>query len=160
MRILIAEDNLISRKLLTVALKKWSYDVVAVNDGMAAWEELQKPDAPKLVILDWNMPEMDGLQVCLRVKESGNPDPPYIIILTARTHKEDIVQALEAGANDYITKPFNNAELRARVRVGQRMVEMKEALAAQVTELRNSHRAHQDPPGHHPDLLILQEDPR
>jgi phosphoserine phosphatase RsbU/P len=138
MRILIAEDNLISRKLLNVALKKWSYDVIAVNDGVAAWEELQKADAPKLVILDWNMPEMDGLQVCLRLKESGIPDPPYIIILTARTHKEDIVQALEAGANDYITKPFNNAELRARVRVGQRMVEMKEALAAQVMELRTA----------------------
>lgn len=138
MRILIAEDNLVSRKMLNVALRKWSYDVVAVNDGVAAWEELQKPDAPKLIILDWNMPEMDGLQVCLRVKESGNPDPPYIIILTARTNKEDIVQALEAGANDYITKPFNNAELRARVRVGQRMVEMKEALASQVMELRTA----------------------
>jgi sigma-B regulation protein RsbU (phosphoserine phosphatase) len=138
MRILIAEDNLISRKLLNVALKKWGYDVVAVNDGVAAWEELQKTDAPKLVILDWMMPEMDGLQVCQRVKESGNPDPPYIIILTAKTHKEDIVTALEAGANDYITKPFNNAELRARVRVGQRMVEMKDALAAQVIELRTA----------------------
>jgi phosphoserine phosphatase RsbU/P len=138
MRILIAEDNLVSRKLLSVALKKWGYDVMAVNDGKAAWEELQKPDAPKLVVLDWNMPEMDGLQVCLRLKESGTPDPPYIIILTARTRKEDVVRALEAGANDYITKPFNNIELRARVRVGQRMVEMKEKLAMQVRELRTA----------------------
>ncbi len=138
MRILIAEDNLVSRKLLSVVLKKWGHAVVAVNDGKAAWEELQKPDAPKLVILDWNMPEMDGLQVCLRLKESGTPAPPYIIILTARTRKEDVVKALEAGANDYITKPFNNIELRARVRVGQRMVEMKEKLAAQVQELRTA----------------------
>lgn len=138
MRVLIAEDNLVSRKLLNVALKKWGYDVVAVHNGVAAWEELQKPDAPKLVILDWNMPEMSGLEVCQRVKESGIEDPPYIIILTARTQKEDIVKALGAGANDYITKPFNNAELRARVRVGQRMVEMKDALAAQVIELRTA----------------------
>jgi len=138
MRILIAEDNLVSKNLQNVALKKWGHDVVAVDDGKAAWEELQKPDAPKLVILDWNMPEMDGLQVCLRVKESGTPDPPYIIILTARTRKEDVVRALEAGANDYITKPFNNIELRARIRVGQRMVEMKEKLAMQVQELRTA----------------------
>jgi phosphoserine phosphatase RsbU/P len=138
MRILIAEDNLVSRKLLSVVLKKWGHDVMAVNDGKAAWEVLQKPDAPKLVILDWNMPEMDGLQVCLRLKESATPDPPYIIILTARTRKEDVVRALEAGANDYITKPFNNIELRARVRVGQRMVEMKEKLALQVQELRTA----------------------
>jgi DNA-binding response OmpR family regulator len=138
MRILIAEDNLVSRKLLSVVLKKWGHEVVAVDDGKAAWDELQKPDAPKLVILDWNMPEMDGLQVCLRVKKSGTPDPPYIIILTARTQKKDIVQALEAGANDYMTKPFNNMELRARVRVGQRMVEMKEKLSLQVQELRTA----------------------
>ncbi len=138
MRILIAEDNLVSRKLLSVALKKWGYEVTAVNDGKAAWDELQKHDAPKLVILDWNMPEMDGLQVCLRLKESGATDPPYIILLTARTEKKDVVNALEAGANDYITKPFNNMELRARVRVGHRMVEMKEKLAKQVQELRTA----------------------
>jgi sigma-B regulation protein RsbU (phosphoserine phosphatase) len=138
MRILIAEDNLVSKNLLNVALKKWGHEVVAVDDGKAAWEELQKSDAPKLVILDWNMPEMDGLQVCQRVRESGTPDPPYIIILTARTQKKDIVQALEAGANDYMTKPFNNMELRARVRVGQRMIEMKEKLALQVQELRTA----------------------
>jgi DNA-binding response OmpR family regulator len=138
MRILIAEDNLVSKNLLNVALKKWGHEVVAVDDGKAAWVELQKSDAPKLVILDWNMPEMDGLQVCLRVRESGTHDPPYIIILTARTQKKDIVQALEAGANDYMTKPFNNMELRARVRVGQRMVEMKEKLAMQVQELRTA----------------------
>ncbi len=138
MRILIAEDNLVTRKLLSVALTQWGHDVVAVNDGRAAWEELQKPDAPKLVILDWNMPEMDGLQVCLRLKDAGTPDPPYIILLTARTDKKDVVNALEAGANDYITKPFNNMELRARVRVGQRMVEMREKLARQVQELRTA----------------------
>ncbi len=138
MRILIAEDNPVSRKLLAVALTQWGHDVVAVNDGRAAWEELQRPDAPKLVILDWNMPEMDGLQVCLRLKESGTPEPPYIILLTARTDKKDVVSALEAGANDYITKPFNNMELRARVRVGQRMVEIREKLAAQVRELRTA----------------------
>ena len=106
MRILIAEDNLVSRKLLSVVLRKWGHEVIAVNDGKAARDELQKPNAPKLVILDWNMPEMDGMQVCLWLKESGTPDPPYIIILTARTRKEDVVRALEAGANDYITKPF------------------------------------------------------
>lgn len=138
MRILIAEDNLVSRKLLDVALKKWGYDVVAVNDGKAAWEELQKADAPKLVILDWNMPEMDGLKVCRRLRESDISDPPYVILLTARDNKDDIVQGLEAGANDYVTKPFHNAELRARVRVGHRMVEMKEKLAAQVLELRKA----------------------
>ena len=94
----------------------------------AAWEVLQKPDAPRLVLLDWNMPGMDGLEVCRRLRSKETTNPPYVILLTGRTEKGDIVQGLEAGANDYISKPYDNEELLARIRVGPRMLELQASL--------------------------------
>ena len=128
MNILIAEDDFISRSILTAILKKWGFDPVATADGLAAWRALQGPDAPRLALLDWSMPGMDGLEVCRRLRESGSCNPPYVILLTARDEKGDIVQGLEAGANDYVAKPFDNEELRARIGVGQRMLEMQSHL--------------------------------
>jgi two-component system cell cycle response regulator len=127
MRILIAEDDLTSRTMLTAIVKKWGYEAVAVPDGEAAWETLRKEDAPQLAILDWNMPGMNGLDVCRRLRKLDRAEPPYIIFLTSRNEKDSIVEGLEAGANDYVIKPYNNAELWARVRVGQRMLEMQTA---------------------------------
>lgn len=128
MKILIAEDDLTSRSILTAILKKWGFDSIVTEDGGAAWDVLQRPDAPRLVLLDWSMPGLDGLEICRRLREIGSNNPPYIILLTARDEKSDIVQGLAAGANDYVAKPFDSQELQARIRVGQRMLEMQSRL--------------------------------
>ena len=143
MKILIAEDDLTSRLILTAILKKWEFDPVAAGDGGAAWEILQQPDAPRLILLDWNMPGLDGLAVCRRLRACESRNPPYVILLTARDEKGDIVQGLEAGANDYVSKPYDNAELKARIRVGQRMLELQSHLM----EARDAlvHQATYDP---------------
>ena len=143
MRVLIAEDDLTSRTILTAILKKWGHDPIITEDGNAAWDALQQPDAPKLVLLDWNMPGMEGLELCRRLRENVSSNPPYIILLTGRVEKTDIVQGLEAGANDYVTKPYDREELQARIRVGQRMLDMQ----ASLLEARNSleYQAMHDP---------------
>jgi DNA-binding response OmpR family regulator len=138
MRILIAEDDFTSRTVLAGVLKKGGHEVVETVDGAAAWNALQQPDAPPLVILDWTMPEMDGLEVVRRVRALPTDRPPHIIMLTARGEKADIIAGLEAGASDYLAKPFDPGELRARVEVGRRMVEMQDALASKAEALRQA----------------------
>lgn len=135
MKILIAEDDLTSRRMLTAILKKWGYEPVATADGNTAWEALQQPDAPKLVLLDWNMPGLEGLEVCRRLRKKETANPSYVILLTGRGEKGDIVKGLEAGANDYIAKPYDNAELQARIRVGQRMLDLQSSLLETQTAL-------------------------
>ncbi len=138
MKILVAEDDFTSRLILQVVLEKWKYDVISVSDGNEAWEILQKDDAPPIAILDWEMPELDGVRVCSKVKELNRANPIYVIILTGRITKEDIVQGLDAGADDYVTKPFDENELRARIRVAERMVNIQESLTETVEELRQA----------------------
>lgn len=128
MRILIAEDDFTSRIALAGVLKKNGHEVVETINGAAAWEALQQADAPRLVILDWEMPEMDGLEVLRRVRALPTERPSYIILLTSKEEKADIIIGLNTGANDYLVKPFDAGELRARVEVGRRMVEMQDAL--------------------------------
>lgn len=128
MRVLIAEDDTTSRILLTRVLAKWDYQAVVTKDGAEAWEALQADDSPQLVILDWMMPEMDGVEVCRKARESETKRPPYIILLTALGDKGSIVTGLDAGANDFIGKPYDPDELRARVEVGRRFVELNEQL--------------------------------
>lgn len=128
MRILIAEDDFTSRTMLAAILKKWGYEPVVAVEGKSALKALSGDDAPKLALLDWSMPGMDGLEVCRRLRKLPTSEPPYIIFLTSRGDKNCIVEALEAGANDYVIKPYDNAELRARIRVGQRMAEMQSAM--------------------------------
>jgi diguanylate cyclase (GGDEF)-like protein len=130
MKIFLAEDDRTSRSILTAILKKWGYDPVVAADGVAAWNILQRDDAPRLVLLDWNMPEMDGIEVCRLIRKGESSNPPYVIMLTGKGEKSDIVQGLDAGANDYICKPYDNDELLARIRVGQRMAELQAALVA------------------------------
>ena len=124
MKVLIAEDDFTSRTLLAAVLKKGGYEVVETINGTEAWLALQRPDAPRLVILDWMMPGMDGLEVLQLVRAMPTACPPYIIMLTARGGNIDIVAGLKAGADDYLTKPVEVGEILARVEVGQRTIEM------------------------------------
>lgn len=128
MRVLIAEDDATSRKLLTRVLAQWGYEVIVTSDGAEAWAALQSEDPPPLAILDWMMPEMDGVELCRRVRESDTLSSLYIILLTARDTKRDMVIGLDAGANDYLGKPFDREELRARVDVGRRFAELNQKL--------------------------------
>ncbi len=138
MKILIAEDDLTSRMILEEVLKKWNYSIISVENGEDAWNQLSKPDSPKLAILDWMMPKISGVEVCRRVRSLDSVEPTYIIMLTARGQKEDIANALNAGAEDYLIKPFDNEELRARINVGQRVVDLRSKLAQRVTELEDA----------------------
>ena len=138
MRILVAEDQSVSRHILVGNLRKWGYDVTAVENGTRAWEALQAEGAPPLAILDWLMPGMDGIDICRRIRQSPRRRPIYLILLTARQGQEDKIHGLQAGADDYITKPFNREELRARVQVGIRVLELQGALAQRVRELEEA----------------------
>lgn len=135
MKILIAEDDMVSRRVLAATLEKFGHEVVVAADGAEAWAMLQSADAPRLAILDWMMPEIDGVELCRRVRALSTAAPPYLILLTAKSGKEDVVAGLDAGANDYLTKPFDRAELRARVQVGAHVLELQKVLAARVREL-------------------------
>ncbi len=128
MRILIAEDDTTSRSILTAILRKWGYDPIDVGSGSEAWEIMKKPGAPGLAVLDWEMPGLDGLETCRRIRNLQPFNPPYLIILTSREEKADLVRGLDAGANDYISKPYDNDELLARIRVGERMMELQAEL--------------------------------
>ena len=139
MQILIAEDDNVSRRLLETTLTRWGYDVVTCVDGIAAWDILQSPTAPQLAILDWMMPKMDGVELCRHVRNpQQRPSEPYIylILLTSKSQKGDIIAGLEAGADDYLTKPFDRQELRMRLRAGQRIIELLGELRLARVELR------------------------
>jgi phosphoserine phosphatase RsbU/P len=138
MRVLIAEDEVIPRLALEHALVEWGYEVVATADGASASRVLMEAAPPSIAILDWIMPGMDGIEVCSRVRQRETAAPTYLILLTARNRKEDIVAGLEAGADDYLTKPFDPRELQARVRVGRRMVELQRKLADRVAEVASA----------------------
>jgi diguanylate cyclase (GGDEF)-like protein len=123
--------------MLRALLTKWGYDVVTVGNGMEAWQILESADAPRLAILDWMMPGMDGVDVCRRVRAADREPYIYILLLTARTESEDLVQGMEAGADDYLTKPFNAHELRVRLRAGRRILDLQEELMVAREALRD-----------------------
>jgi DNA-binding response OmpR family regulator len=137
-KVLLAEDESIPRRVLTAALAGWGYEVQAVADGLEAWQALQGPDAARLAILDWQMPGLDGAEVCRQLRGQAAVEPTYVILLTARSSKDDVVAGLDAGANDYVTKPFDRAELHARLRVGCQVVALQRSLAARVRELEEA----------------------
>jgi len=135
MRILIAEDNPASRNILKIVLSQWGYDVVVTCDGREAWGILQMDDAPQVAILDWEMPLISGLEVCKMAREHSKTT--YIIMVTGREDQDCRVQGLQAGADDYIIKPWHKEELRARISVGIRIVDYKTKLASSNAELKN-----------------------
>jgi CheY-like chemotaxis protein len=126
MQVLIAEDDPTSRLMLQKLLSRWGYEVTAVADGNAAWRGLRQPGAPRLALLDWTMPGLDGVDVCRRARHDCTEGPPYLILLTGRDEKRDVVAGLTAGADDYVTKPFEPEELRARLAVGDRVLGLQE----------------------------------
>ena len=136
MKILAAEDSPVFQSMLRSILTKWGFEVTIAKDGNEALQELEAEDAPRLAILDWNMPGMDGVEVCRRVRAKGREPYTYLVLLTARTDSGDRVEGIDAGADDYLTKPFNAAELRARLRAGQRILDLQEQLVAAREALR------------------------
>lgn len=137
MKLLVADDSSVSRMMLSAVTKEWGYEVIVTENGEEAWEEMQKQNAPRLLLLDWEMPIMNGIEVCQRVVEKYQDNPPYILLLTSRTESDDIVEGLSKGANDYISKPFDTAELQVRLQVGKRMLEMQDKLNATLKEMRD-----------------------
>ena len=138
MRILIADDDAVTRQLVQMLLVKWEYDVTAVDNGTDAHACLVDQDGPSLAILDWMMPGLDGPDVCKKVRASNPQRPLYLILLTTLEKKDNIIQGLESGADDYLAKPFDPGELRARVRAGERVVNLESDLRQHVRELEDA----------------------
>ncbi len=134
MKILIAEDDLISRKVLAKTLKQLDYEVLTAVDGLEAWNIIQA-ESPNIALLDWMMPKMDGLEVIKKIRENTYDHYIFILLLTAKTDKDDIIKGIETGADDYLTKPFNRGELLARLRAGQRIIELEKSLASKNAKL-------------------------
>ncbi len=129
MKILAAEDNPVSSRMLETTLTRWGYKVISVNNGKLALEMMLDTGAPKLAILDWVMPCMEGTEVCKTLREQKTNTPPYLILLTSNNDKKDVAKGLDSGADDYILKPFDRHELKARINVGIRMIKLQKALA-------------------------------
>jgi light-regulated signal transduction histidine kinase (bacteriophytochrome) len=140
MRILIAEDDPAFRHLLEDTLVKWGYEVVVARDGNEAWRALQAADVPQIAILDWMMPEMNGVELCRKVRQEMPEPYTYIILLTSQQRDEDLVAGMEAGADDYITKPYKTNELRVRLNAGRRIIELQNELAAHAAELEAANK--------------------
>lgn len=136
MKVLIADDSIVSRRMLEATVKKWGYEPVVAADGQEAWAILQKPDAPQLAILDWMMPSLTGVELCRLVRQQQREAYTYILLLTSKNQREDLIEGMTAGADDYITKPFNHHELQVRIRAGRRIVELQAELLRTQAALR------------------------
>jgi two-component system cell cycle response regulator len=134
--VLVADDDGVSRGLLESWLKKWEFSVTTAKDGLHAWQEIQKENAPNLIVLDWMMPGLSGVDVCRKIRARKTARYPYILLLTSKSAKEDVVEGLNAGADDYITKPFAPNELMARLKVGRRILGLQNDLLLKEDELR------------------------
>lgn len=140
MRVLIVDDDLVSLRLLRGYLEKWGYEVVEAPNGAVAWSLFQDADF-RLVIVDWMMPEVDGLELVRRIRSCGRQGYVYCILLTARSEKEDLVQGMDAGADDFLSKPFDRDELRVRLREGERIVRLERGAMEKTLALQEAHEA-------------------
>ena len=139
MHILIAEDSPVYRKLLSNHLQVWGFTLTIAKNGSEAWDLLQRPDCPKLVLLDWVLPEIDGTELCRRIRNAGaGKSYTYVILLTSKSHKEDLLEAMEAGTDDYLVKPFDEMELKARLLVGKRIIALHEELVTARESMRHA----------------------
>ncbi|WP_031495646.1 diguanylate cyclase [Bryobacter aggregatus] len=137
MKVLIADDSLVSRHMLEATVKKWGYEPIVACDGKEAWDLLQKEGAPQLAILDWVMPLLTGPEVCKLVRQQQRETYTYMLLLTSKNQREDLIEGMDAGADDYITKPFNHHELQVRLRAGRRIVELQAELLETQAKLRD-----------------------
>src|SRR5579863_8051229 len=139
MKILIADDSIVSRHLLDATLRRWGYEVVVACDGNEAWQILQSENAPKIAILDWMMPGLTGPEVCRRVRATAKDKDiyTYILLLSSKSQREDLIEGMESGADDYLTKPFDQHELKVRLRPGTRIIELQQELIAAREALRD-----------------------
>ncbi|MBU1219923.1 response regulator transcription factor [Myxococcota bacterium] len=137
-RILLADDDQTSRNILKAILHKWGFEVIVASEGIEALDIMLSPQRPSIAILDWIMPGLEGTEICRKIREVKTDNPPYLILLTSKDSKDDVVTGLVAGANDYITKPFFNAELKARIDVGRQVVNLQNALSSRVSELQHA----------------------
>ncbi len=138
MRLLIADDDANTINLLRKYLTQWGYEVTTVENGLQAIEVIRKKDYPDIIILDWLMPGLNGVEVIRQVRQMDLPHPPYIILFTVRDEKLAIIEGLEAGADDYVTKPFDKEEFHARIRVGERMIQLQKMLADRIDALQEA----------------------
>ena len=138
MKILIAEDEYTTRLMVQVCLENWGYSIESVEDGKKAWDIINQKNPPQIAVLDWEMPGISGIDLCRKIKSLDRSSPIHVILLTARDSKNDISQGFEAGADDYITKPFNDDELGARIRVAERIVTIQSSLNSSLEELREA----------------------
>jgi len=136
MKVLIADDSATSRAMLRKSLARWGYEVVMAENGAEAWDILEKPDAPPMAILDWVMPHLTGPDVCKKVRETRREPYTYILLLTSKNSKDETIEGLEAGADDYIVKPFDQQELSVRLRAGKRIIDLQLSLMDAREELR------------------------
>jgi DNA-binding response OmpR family regulator len=138
MRVLVADDDAVLRHALKKQLASWQFTAVMAANGKQAWKVLQDSDPPPLAVVDWNMPGIDGVELCREIRATPSLAAMYLILLTGNQDQKDVVAGLESGADDYITKPFSWDELRARLRIGSRIVGLQQALAARVHELQEA----------------------
>jgi DNA-binding response OmpR family regulator len=138
MKVLVADDDAVILLLLETTLKSWGYEVCSAADGAEALRILEGGSRPDVAILDWVMPERDGPEICRMIRAKPQPVPVYVIMLTGLGGRQNIVQGLQAGADDYITKPFDRDELRARLEVGRRFVELERSLAERVQQVEDA----------------------
>jgi two-component system cell cycle response regulator len=137
MRILLAEDSAVYRHLVSGHLKDWGFDLVIAKDGTEAWNLLQLPEAPTLVLLDWVLPEIDGIELCRRIRRTAVPGGyTYMVLLTGKDGKNDLLEGMEAGADDYLVKPFEPLELKARLLAGKRILDLQRELIEARESLR------------------------
>jgi two-component system, cell cycle response regulator len=141
--VLVAEDDPVFRHLLDRQLREWGYRVITVTNGQEAWDALQKPGSPDLLILDWMMPSLDGVELCRRIRQEQNDRYQYVLLLTGKDEKQDVIDGLNSGADDYLTKPFDIRELRARLRAGKRILLLQRELiqAREALRFEASHDA-------------------
>lgn len=138
MRVLVAEDNAVMRRLLESALRRWEYEVISTADGLEAWQILSSADPPPIAVMDWMMPGLSGVELCRRLRARSEPPYVYAVLLTGRSDRADVVEGLEAGADDYVVKPFDMEELRVRLRAARRIVELERRLLEAQEQLRQA----------------------
>jgi two-component system, cell cycle response regulator len=139
MQVLVVDDSAVYRKLISDHLRSWQFDIIVAQTGLEAWRVLEQPEAPKLVLLDWVMPDLDGIELCRRIRKVGNTSHyVYVILLTSKEGRQNMLEGMEAGADDYLVKPFDESELKARLMVGKRILNLQDELVSARESMRHA----------------------